>query len=112
MWQSWIDAWNRHDLDAILDHYSDHVEFSSRAVVELGIHRTGTVVGKPALRELFATGLQTDPALCFTPLHAFDGVGEYALYYIGFLRRPVIEVHALDARAKIARARAYHGLAT
>src|ERR1700733_217242 len=27
--QDWCDAWKRRDLDAIMDHYSDDVEFSS-----------------------------------------------------------------------------------
>jgi hypothetical protein len=111
MWQSWIDAWNRHDLEAILDHYADQVEFVSRAVVELGINAAGAIAGKPALREVFATGLRSDPELRFTPLHAFSGVGECALYYIGFRKRHVVEVHTLDVRDKITRARAYHGLA-
>lgn len=110
MWQSWIDAWNRHDLEAILDHYSDQVEFVSRSVIELGFAPAGAVVGKPALRRVFVAGLSADPELRFTPLHAFSGAGESALYYIGFRKRHVIEVHALDGAGKIIAARAYHGL--
>ncbi|HET7502228.1 MAG TPA: nuclear transport factor 2 family protein [Kofleriaceae bacterium] len=109
-WQSWIDAWNRHDLEAILDHYSDQVEFVSRAIIELGIDPAGAVVGKPALRRVFVAGLLADPELRFTPLHTFRGVGESALYYIGFRQQHVVEIHALDDRDKIIAARAYHGL--
>jgi ketosteroid isomerase-like protein len=31
----WIEGWNRHDLDAILSHYADDVEFTSPFVVKL-----------------------------------------------------------------------------
>lgn len=109
LWQSWIDAWNRHDLEAILAHYTEDVTFMSHAVVELGIDRAGSITGKAALRHVFAVGLAADPELCFVPLHAFVGVGEHALHYIGFRRRSVIEVHATTADGKIATARAYHG---
>lgn len=108
-WQSWLDAWNRHDLDAIMEHYADGVTFTSRVAVELGLAPSGSIIGKTALRHLFATGLAADPELRFVPLHAFVGVGEHALHYTGFRRRAVIEIHALDAQGKIITARAYHG---
>lgn len=108
-WQSWLDAWNRHDLEAIMDHYAEEVEFVSKAVIELGMNRTGSIVGKAALREVFAAGLKVDPELRFVPLHAFVGAREHALYYMGFRRRHVIEVHELNAQGKIITARAYHG---
>ena len=82
LWQSWIDAWNRHDLEAILAHYTEDVTFMSRAVVELGIDRAGSITGKAALRHVFAVGLAADPELCFVPLHAFVGVGEHALHIL------------------------------
>lgn len=112
MWQSWIDAWNRHDLDAIMEHYAENVEFVSKAVIELKINSTGSIIGKPALRQVFATGLEFDRELRFSPLHAFVGVREHALHYIGFRRRHVIEIHELDAQGKIIVARAYHGPST
>lgn len=108
-WQSWLDAWNRHDLDAIMTHYADDVQFSSKAVVELGGDLDGTIRGKTALRELFARGLRADPSLHFSPIHAFLGVDEHALHYVGFRRRHVVEIHRLNAVQQIIAARAYHG---
>jgi hypothetical protein len=108
-WQSWIDAWNRHDLDAIMTHYADDVLFASRVVVELGGDLDGTIRGKTALRELFARGLHADPSLHFSPIHSFHGVADHALHYIGFRRRHVIEIHRLNAVQQIIEARAYHG---
>lgn len=107
-WQSWLDAWNRRDLEAIMEHYADDVTFTSRVVIELGFDRSGSITGKTALRHVFATGLQADPELRFIPLHAFVGVGEHALHYIGFRRSAVIEIHAMDAQGQIVTARAYH----
>jgi SnoaL-like protein len=109
IWQSWLDAWNRHDLEGIVAHYAEDIEFVSRSVVDLGMSATGSLSGKPALRRVFGAGLEVDPNLIFSPIHAFVGVTEHSLYYIGFRRRHVIEVHELDAYGKIIIARAYHG---
>lgn len=31
----WIDAWNAHDLDRVLAHYSDDFEMSSPVIVQI-----------------------------------------------------------------------------
>jgi ketosteroid isomerase-like protein len=41
--QAWIDAWNRHDLDAILRHYAPDVEFTSPFVSALSGEASGTI---------------------------------------------------------------------
>jgi hypothetical protein len=109
VWQSWLEAWNRHDLESILAHYAEDIVFFSPAVVELGISHTGSVTGKAALRELFAVGLRFDQQLRFEPLCAFRGVGQHALHYVGLRRRQVIEIHELNAAGLITVASAYHG---
>jgi ketosteroid isomerase-like protein len=109
LWQSWLDAWNRRDLEGIVAHYAEDVEFVSQSVIDLGMGTAGSLRGKPALRDVFGAGLKLDVNLVFTPIHAFVGVREHALYYIGYRRRHVIEVHELDGQGKIILARAYHG---
>jgi ketosteroid isomerase-like protein len=109
LWQSWLDAWNRRDLEGIVAHYADDVEFVSQSVVDLGMGAAGSLRGKSALRDVFGAGLNLDVHLVFTPIHAFVGVREHGLYYIGYRRRHVIEIHELDTQGKIIIARAYHG---
>jgi hypothetical protein len=29
--EQWIDEWNRHDVEAVLAHFADDVEFNSRS---------------------------------------------------------------------------------
>jgi ketosteroid isomerase-like protein len=29
----WLDAWNSHDLDRIMQHYADDIEFTAQTVV-------------------------------------------------------------------------------
>jgi hypothetical protein len=94
--QSWIDAWNAHDLDAIMEHYIDDVEFWSPLVVKrLGID-SGKITGKPSLRVYFARGLEAIPNLHFTLLQALPGVNSVTIYYRNQTGAEVAEVTVLD----------------
>jgi ketosteroid isomerase-like protein len=44
----WLQAWNSHDLEAVLSHFSDDVVFSSPTAAQLGAGRDGVVYGKAA----------------------------------------------------------------
>jgi ketosteroid isomerase-like protein len=51
--KDWMASWNRRDLDSILSHYLDDVEFTSPFVVSLMGESSGTIKGKEKLREYF-----------------------------------------------------------
>ncbi len=76
---SWIAAWNRPDLEAILTHYADEVEFSSPFVATLAAEVR--LSGKASLRDYFARGLQAFPGLKFELLHVFAGIHGGTLVY-------------------------------
>ncbi len=78
---SWIAAWNCHELEAILTHYADEVEFSSPFVVTLAAAADGRLSGKAALRDYVARGLQAFPGLKFELLHVFSGINGGTLVY-------------------------------
>lgn len=60
----WTDAWNRGDVEAVLEHFEDDVVFSStKALDAIGVP---TVYGKSALREYWRTALQSVKLLRFT----------------------------------------------
>ena len=95
--QSWIDAWNQRDLDAIMEHYSDDVEFWSPLIVKrLGI-ASGKIEGKAQLRAYFARGLEAYPNLHFTLLQVLSGVDSITIYYRREDGAEVAELTVLDA---------------
>ena len=62
--ESWIDCWNRRDIDAVLALFDDGVAFTSpRAIEVLGV---GTVQGKAALRAYWERALAQISSLRFT----------------------------------------------
>lgn len=99
--EAWIAAWNRHDLDAILDLYVDDVVSVSPLVVSrLGI-QDGTVRGKQQLRGYFSRGLQQGTQLHFTLQRVLTGVDGFAIYYTRHDGSHSVDVMTLNAAGKI-----------
>ena len=63
--RAWIEAWNRHDLDAIVHHYATDVEFTSPFVPALSGEPSGTIHGRESLTGYFRKGLHAYPDLRF-----------------------------------------------
>ena len=61
------DAWNRHDVDAILALHTDDAVFENHT-------SGGTAVGKPQIRELIDSVFATFPDLRFVTRRAYFGV--------------------------------------
>lgn len=105
--KTWCDAWNRKNLEAILEHYADDVAFSSPTVISrLGV-ASGWIYGKEKLREHFATGLQV-PNLHFEFQDVLLGVGGMCVLY----RREtgaLVDVVELNSDGKGQRVHAYYG---
>ncbi|HLY12294.1 MAG TPA: nuclear transport factor 2 family protein [Planctomycetota bacterium] len=89
--RQWLEAWNRHDLDAILAHYDDHIVFCSPFVVKLAGEPSGMLSGKARLRAYFAEALRKYPDLRFTEMRALAGVSSVTLTY-----RSVADLHAAE----------------
>src|SRR5258705_2436409 len=76
----WMEAWNDHDLERILGHYADDVEYSSPFIAQMaepgGPGADGRLVGKAAVRAYFADALGRYPDLHFeAPVHLAQGSG-------------------------------------
>ena len=79
----WLRAWNSHDMEAIMSHYSADVEFSSPLAMQVLNEPTGFIRGKDALRAYFENGLSRFPGLHFELIDVLGGVGSVTVYYRG-----------------------------
>ena len=64
--ERWQAAWNSHDVERILAHYSDDVVFQSPYVAHRFKEPSGEVNGKEALRSYWSSGLALQPDLRFS----------------------------------------------
>lgn len=108
--RDWIDAFNRHDLDAVLSHYADDIEFTSPFVVEVARETSGTLHGKEALRAYFANAIEQYPNLGFELLETLTGVDSVSMLYRSLHRgRLAVEVMQLNAEGQVAKVTVHYG---
>jgi hypothetical protein len=99
----WIAAWNSHDLDAIMSHYSPDVVLTSPVAATLLIDPSGTVKGHSALRIYFQRGLEAYPNLQFELLDVMRGFSSIVLCYINQKGTKTAEFMELGENGKIVR---------
>jgi hypothetical protein len=88
---AWCDAWNSHDLEAILAHFTDDVVFSSPAARSV-LGGDGVVRGKSELRTYWGTGLGLIPDLHFEVQAVYAGVDTIVINYRNQVGKLVCEV--------------------
>jgi ketosteroid isomerase-like protein len=106
--RDWLDAWNAHDLERILRHYADDVEFTSPFVAALLGDAGGTLRGRHVLRDYFANCLARYPALRFRLETVLAGVRSVTLYYESVNGLTAAEVMEIDADDRIVRVLAHY----
>jgi hypothetical protein len=78
---AWIAAWNLHDVESILSHYSEVVTLRSPVAEKLMGAEFGLIEGKDALRAYFTRGLELFPNLTFKLIDVMQGLSSIILYY-------------------------------
>ena len=92
----WVEAWNSHDLELILSHFSEVVTFSSPVVTRIVPDSEGVIQGKAALRDYWREGLRRIPNLRCEIEGVYVGVEALVINYRNQDDRLVCEVLFLD----------------
>jgi len=79
--KDWIDAWNSHDLERILAHYSQDIVFEVETAKTRWNSPDGKLRGIAELRKHFALGLQLAPTLNFRLEQVFLSPSGCAVLY-------------------------------
>jgi hypothetical protein len=106
--QHWVDAWNRRDLDRILEHYAADVEFEADTVVRRWQKPDGKLKGLPELREHFRLGLELAPNLHFEIEDVFCSPSGYAVLYSRENGNRVLDAVELNLLGKASRVKAFY----
>ena len=101
--RQWIAAWNSHNLDLIITHYSDDVVFSSPFVTRIGAGACGSVRGRAALLEYFSAALHKFPALSFQLRAVLIGIDTVTILYDSVNGLLAAETMALNDAGRITR---------
>ena len=92
--QDWTEAWNAHDLDRVLAHFTDDAEFSS-PLVAVVTGQPGPLHGRAAMADYWREGLRRLPGLHFTLRGVRVGADVIAIDYANERGDDCLEVLAV-----------------
>jgi hypothetical protein len=104
----WFGAWNSHDLEGVLRHYANDVEFTSPFAVEFTGRADGTLHGVDELRTYFSRALAAFPDLRFTGLRIAQGVSSITLSYCSVRGLDAVETMLFGRDGKLVRVLAHY----
>lgn len=103
----WVAAWNNHDIEAILSHYAQDIEFSSP--VARALTGQGRLNGLEDLRAYWTRGLSLNSGLAFHILDVLQGDGVLVLLYENERKQRVAETFEFNPSGQVIRASACYG---
>ena len=79
--EEWVNSWNSHDIERILNHYSVDFVIESPLALKRFPESNGIIMGKNKVREYWKIGLDSNKNLEFELIDVFCGVGYITIYY-------------------------------
>ena len=104
----WEDSWNKHDLERILEHYTDDFEMQSPMIAKVTGNSSGILKGKKSVGDYWAKALKMVPDLHFELINVCIGVESVAIQYRGVGGKIVIEIFSFGADGKVTKAHAHY----
>lgn len=104
----WIASWNSHDLDVIMEHYSEDIEITTPMIRQAAGMDSSTLKGKADVRAYWQKALDRIPDLHFELVDVTEGVGSVALYYKSVMNKMAIEVMFFNEEGKVNRMFAHY----
>lgn len=99
--EEWISSWNSHDLELILNHYSDDIEVTTPMIKMAAEIETGTLKGKEAVTDYWRKALSKIPDLHFELIAVTECINSIALYYKSVMDKMCIEVMFFNNEGKV-----------
>ena len=106
--REWIDSWNRHDIDQIILHYADSIDFTSPFIVQLNNDPNGRITNKEDLKDYFSRALKTYPDLHFQLIDTLMSVNSLIIYYQSVNNLIAAEYFQFDDHGKIIEVKAHY----
>ncbi|MEZ6028589.1 MAG: nuclear transport factor 2 family protein [Hyphomonadaceae bacterium] len=107
--REWVKAWNDHDLEAILSHYTDDVEFHSPRIRTVAGRDADSIIGKAALHDYWGKALEQARDLYFAIDHVFTGSDAVTIVYTNHRQQSVAETFVFNDAGKVERSIAAYG---
>jgi SnoaL-like protein len=104
----WMSDWNQRDIENVMTHYADDVQFYSPTVIKRWKEAEGRLVGKALVEQHFRKGLEEVPGIHFEFHSILYGVESIILFYkreTGILAADLV---VFDQAGKVKEVRSYY----
>ncbi|HTS19620.1 MAG TPA: nuclear transport factor 2 family protein [Verrucomicrobiae bacterium] len=106
--REWIEAWNSHDLDRILSHYTDDFEMTSPRIIDVVGEPTGKLKGKDRVRAYWQRALAKNPDLRFELIEVLWSIDTICIYYQSVRGLHAVEWLRIGSEGKAVNAAAHY----
>ncbi len=106
--EDWIGSWNSHDLDSVMSHYDDEVEYFSMFLTELTDNESGFLKGKSKVQDYLSKGLEAYPELKFNLNNVFLGIASVTLHYVSVNDLVAAEVFEFNKQGLVSRVQCHY----
>lgn len=107
--EEWIEAWNSHDMDRILDHYADDFEIITPMIRMSTSIEADALKGKKDIRAYWEAALKKIPDLRFELVDVAVSVQSIALYYtVAAVGKSTVEVMFFNESDKVEKVIAHY----
>lgn len=106
--QEWVEAWNSHDLDRVLSHYTDDFEMTTPFIVSLMNEPSGTLKGKDKVGHYWSNALKKYPDLEFKLIDVLYGVDSIVIYYRSILDKKAAELFIMGPDGNVVKSIAHY----
>ncbi|MFV1983829.1 MAG: nuclear transport factor 2 family protein [Thiohalomonadales bacterium] len=103
----WVEAWNKHDLDKIMNHYADNFEMSSPVIKIIMNEDSGILKGKKTIRAYWEKALKLNPDIYFELIKSYSGANSIVIQYKGH-RGLSAETFFFNSEGKVKSAHAHY----
>ncbi|PWV56158.1 nuclear transport factor 2 family protein [Chitinophaga sp. S165] len=97
----WVAAWNTHNLDAVLEHYTEDFEMSSPFILQMGISPDGRLKGKENVRNYWEKALTKYPDLHFELHEVLSCMNTVIIYYTSVNGKKAAEFFTFGEDGKV-----------
>jgi hypothetical protein len=94
----WLRAWNDHDIERIVAHYTDPVTIHSPFLQSVQAGLSGTPMSLAQLRTVYGRAFTAFPDLHFEPINIFAGTDSVVCHYRSVNGLLAAETFFLDAQ--------------
>ncbi|CAF1126022.1 unnamed protein product [Adineta steineri] len=104
----WINSWNCHDIDKIMIHCDDSIDFTSPLIIQFNNDPNGRISNKNDLKDYFSRALNKFQDLHFELLNTFLSVNSLVIHYKSVNNMIAAEYFEFNDHGKIIQVKAHY----